>query len=416
MGLGYQEKMGLPTIWDRLGQVAAVALAFAIPISTTLTTIFASIALGAWLIGGNWAIKKDLFLHHPATKWIYPLIIITFMGVSYSQAETQSILRSLYYSSRLLFIPLLIYFYQDKKIAHMALWAFVGAMCITLLFAFLKMYAGFPIGLKYHAGAVFKSHIKTSFFMAMAAFFLAFELKKKSKYRLLYFTLVLLMAYYLLFMNVGRIGYITFFLSLCFLAWHWFGGKGLFCALFIAIFGIGSVYFTSNLFADRINLLSHEFELYQGGRLIESSLGSRLQFAITSGQLIMEKPLLGHGTGSFGLAYAQKHPEKKALLTDNPHNEFLRFGVELGGLGLILLMMLFRWQWQLAKLLDRDHQALCRGVILAFVIGCLLNSWLKDFTEAYFYCVMMAVFFSLVPHAKMARVFVSKPQEVLCQT
>jgi O-antigen ligase len=386
---------------DKIGQVAAIALAFAIPISTTLTTIMASIVLMAWGFGGNWQQKKEILCHHPVTKWMYPLIILTFIGITYSSGDGKSIYRSLFDSCRLLFIPVLIYFFQDKKVARLALWSFVGAMGITLVLAFLKIYAGFPIGLKYPAGAIFKSHIKTSFFMAMAAFFLAFELKQIQSHRFLIFLVVIAMAYYLLFMSVGRIGYITFVLCLCFLAWHWYRLKGLMLASVIALVTIGTAYLVSDLFADRINLLAQDLDLYhQGGRLLESSLGSRIQFAKTSSALISERPFWGWGTGSFAEAYATMHQGEETLLTDNPHNEFLRVGVELGGAGLILLIMLFLWQWRLSKYLPKETQGLCRGILLAFIVGCLINSWLKDFTEGYFYCLMMAVFFSALPIAK----------------
>jgi O-antigen ligase len=384
--------------WDKLGQAAAVAFAFVVPISTAITTILIVMIFLAWLLGPNHVQKKDILSHHPLVFLIYSLILLSMLGMFYSAGNEETMRRSLIDSLRLGVIPILIYFYQDKKIGRLALWAFAFAMIFTMVLAFGKVYAGLPIGMKYPMGAVFKSHIKTSYFMAIAAFCLALQCKNMPRFRMPLMIIVALMVYYLLFMSVGRIGYITLVLCLLFSAWQWYRLKGILVATCLAITMMVGAYFTSPVFSERANLLVQDMDFYhQGGRLLESSLGSRLEFAKTSSALFIEKPLLGWGTGSYGAAYTQYHQGENTLLTDNPHNEYLRIAVELGIVGLGLLLSLFYRQWRLSWQMPVDLRGFCQGVLITFTLGCMLNSWLKDFAEGYFFCLMTAICFATIP-------------------
>lgn len=384
--------------WDKLGQIAAISLGFVLPISTALTTIMMGMVVIAWLLGPKNGLKREILFNHPLVWWLYPLIFCTLMGATYSIGSNDAIRSSLADVLRLGFIPLLLYFYHSQKIARLTLWAFTCAMILTLLLAFLKMYAGLPIGMKYTAGAVFKSYIKTSYFMAVSAFFLATQVKVvSSRYRAVLILLIAMMIYYLLFMNVGRIGYICLVTFLLLFAWQKFHLKGILAAALVAMVMVGGAYLTSPTFAQRLNVLSQDLDFYHAGRLVESSLGSRLQFAHSSLGLMAQHPLLGWGTGSYGAAYAQYHDGEDMLLTDNPHNEFLRTGVELGALGLGLLLLLFYQQWRLSVRLPTGIRHFWQGILMTFVIGCFLNSWLKDSTEGHFFCLMSAICFSYLP-------------------
>jgi len=385
-------------LWDKLGQVAAIAIAFAIPTSTAATSYCMGLVLGCWFLGGINAEKRNLLWHHPLSRWIAPLVVVTLLGSFYSVGDSESIRRAAIDGIRLAFIPFFMYYFQTKRATNLALWAFCAAMILTLVLGFLKVYAGLPIGMKYTVGAVFKSHIKTSFFMAMAAFFLAYQIRQLPRYRWLWIALIALMIYYLLFMSIGRIGYITLSACLLLLAWQWYRWKGIVGALLIACALFGGAYHTSTVFVDRINLLAQDLEFYkQGGRLMESSLGSRLHFAFSSVELMDDHPWIGSGTGSFGEVYAKLYENEKTLFTDNPHNEYLRVGVELGVMGVICLLLLFYQQWRLSFQISPPLRGFCQGFLITFFIGCFLNSWLKDFTEGYFYCVMTAICYASLP-------------------
>ncbi|MFI4937006.1 MAG: O-antigen ligase family protein [Candidatus Berkiellales bacterium] len=391
------------TAWDNIGQLAVISLAFAIPVSTALTNILCVIILVAWLLGPRYSEKWAIFQYHPLVQWLYPLIGLSFLGVIYSVADLAAIQGGLRDCIRLLVIPVFIYFFSARGVSRLAFFAFLSAMILTLVLAFLKVYFHFPIGLKYSMGGVFKCHIKTSFFMAISVFFLASQVKQNKPYwlRLLLISLIMLMVYYLLFMNAGRIGYMVLVLGTLILAWQRYRFKGIAISALLALITIIGAYATSDIFSQRINLLAQDFDFYQqGGRLHESSLGSRITFATNSLTLIKEHPLLGWGTGSFGSAYEKTFADQHTLLTDNPHNEYLRITVEFGLLGLACLLLLLYQQWRLSRQLPLEVRYLWQGIFITFITGCLFNSWLRDFTEGYYFSLMTAMVFAWLPIRK----------------
>lgn len=384
--------------WDQIGQGAAIALAFAIPVSTALTSLLAIIVLLTWAVGPNQTEKWQILRYHPLLKWIYLLIVLAFVGALYSEGSAKAIRHGLVDALRLALIPMLLYYYQPKKIAETAIWAFVFAMVLTLILGFLKLYADFPIGLKYTVGAVFKSHIKTSYFMAIAAFFLLSQIKETSSNRRWLIAGAVLMIYYLFFMSIGRIGYLSILILAAILAWEQYRIKGVVIATAVVGVGLGVIVLFSSVFADRLLLLSQDLVVYQqGGDLQASSLGSRLAFAKDSITLIQAHPWFGTGTGSFGAVFASLPTLSTRLYTDNPHNEFLRMGVEYGVLGMLLLSMLFYRQWQLCQKMDPKTRLRWQGILLTFIVGCLFNSWISDSAEGYFFCVMTAICFGSMP-------------------
>lgn len=391
-------------LWDTCGQMAALALAFMIPISTAVTTYLMITILVSWGLGGDREEKYAYFYRHPLFWTMAPLIAMAVVGVSYSTGDAISIQRALMDGLRLMCIPILLFYYRTPGVAQKALWLFCAAMVLTLGLGFLKVYAGLPIGTKYTVGAVFKSHIKTSFFMALAAFFIAYQQWDVPRFRRSMIVVSLLMLYYLFCMNIGRVGHITLGVCAFYVAWHRFRWKGIMGAIVLTGVIFGGAYQYSSVFSERVNLLWQDWDRYHEGRLIESSLGSRMHFAVSSFNMMASQLWIGSGTGSFAKTYKHHRHDENAIETDNPHNEYLRVGVELGLVGMLCLVFMFVQQWRLSKNVAEPLRGCLRGFLLAFYVGCFLNSWLKDFTEGYFYCVMLAIGFCALPLSGRRRV------------
>ncbi len=81
--------------------------------------------------------------------------------------------------------------------------------------------------------------------------------------------------------------------------------------------------------------------------------------------------------------------------TSNPHNEYLLITVQLGVVGLGVLLYLFYTQLRLAAylpgLLERN---LARGLVLTVMTTCLFNSSLLDHGEGIFYAWMSGLLFA----------------------
>lgn len=384
-------------------QITLCGLAASIPISTALTTGFMGLTVLYWLFKTNWDAKIETF-RHPLTPALCLLPLLGIFASSYSEAELAERLGTVCEYLRLLLIPVFIYYLKnDHRLQRGMIISFVAAMSITLVLGVLKVHADFPIGLKYTLGSVFKSHIKTSYFMAMAVFFVGLSIQysdylKNSKWLKLGATLLALaMIYYLFFLSLGRIGHITLVLLTGLVAWrlaHW---RGLAIGLGCIVLGLFTLYQTSDVFSNRINQLKQDWVYYgQENKLVHSSLGSRLTFYQTSAEIFARHIGLGVGTGGFADAYKTYYESKHktTLLTDNPHNQFLKVMVEFGILGLLGFIYIIYTQWRASALLAPERRLWVQGCLLTFYVGCFLNSWISDFTESYFFIVAMAVGFA----------------------
>jgi len=81
--------------------------------------------------------------------------------------------------------------------------------------------------------------------------------------------------------------------------------------------------------------------------------------------------------------------------TNNPHNEYLMIAVQTGIIGLALLLYLFYTQWRYAPLLHTSfEQDAARGLVLAYLVNCSLNSALRDHADGLFFAFMTAVLFA----------------------
>lgn len=375
-------------------QGLVVALAFFIPISTSLTSILMILVLLGWLLTGHYQEKWRHYFSNPLTNCLCALILLSAVGLIYTSATLEQGLETFKDYIRLAFIPVLMYYLHEKGMQRKVVLAFTFAMVITLILGYLKIYAHLPIGEKYTMGAVFKSHIKTSYFMAIALFIISLSWLSNPRRGWL-ILLAAMMLHYLFFLSFGRIGHLTVLILGILMAWHFKKAKGLaigavcLCFLFLAF------YFTSDTFSARINLLKKDWAIYQqDGRLVQSSLGSRLTFYQTGFLLFTKKPILGEGTGGFENAYQFYYQDKNTLLTDNPHNQYIKVMVEFGIVGLFILLYLFYQQWRIALTFENGRRLMVQGCLLTFYIGCFLNSWISDFTEGYFFILFSAVAFS----------------------
>ena len=121
----------------------------------------------------------------------------------------------------------------------------------------------------------------------------------------------------------------------------------------------------------------------------------RLEWYRNSFAVIRMHPIIGSGTGSFPKAYADRTSGSTLKPTVNPHNEFLHITAQTGLVGLAALLALFAIQWRAAsRLVSPLETHLARGLVVAFVIGCLFNSLLLDHTEGLFFAWLTALLYA----------------------
>lgn len=386
---------------DQLAKLIALPIGFSIPISTAADNILLYLALGCFLLGGNYRNKLRTIASNPLTQAVLLLVAALLLGALYGDASWSDVQHYWRKYAPLLSILFLIYLFQDTTSRVYALNGFLLAMGLTL-FLSCVIATGWFADRGWFQGTVdnafvFKLHITQNVFMAFFAYALALKARQaeESKWRLLFGAVALLAAYNVLFMVGGRTGYVVLAALLVYLCFSWLRWKGLLLAALAGSTIAGAGYFASDTLRQRVDLVMHETTVWQPGHGATSSSGLRMDYWHTSLRIIREHPLLGVGTGGFEKAYAEKIQGTQIKPSNNPHNQYLLITVQLGLVGLVLLLYLFFQYWRSAVWLSTVfEQDMARGVLLTIMAGSLLNSLLLDHAEAMFFAWMSGVLFA----------------------
>jgi O-antigen ligase len=388
---------------DKLGEWAAVALGFSIPISTALDNILLVIILLLWLIGGRFRDKIRAVCDNPVVLPALMLFGMYLLGLFYGEATGREAVGSLAKAANLLLIPILIFFFREERVRRLALAGFLAALALMILISYLLWIGILPPNELLHitpddAYTPFKHRITHSFLMAFGAYLFALKARqnRKGPVRILFALLSAAALANVLFVVSGRTGYVVVLaLGIHFLIAGW-RRRGAAAAAVLLVILCGAVYLMpSSVPHQRLSMMADEIAKWQPGRPEATSVGYRLEYYLNSVKLIREHPLLGTGTGGFKGAYAALVKGSGMDASENPHNEYLMVTVQLGLVGLSLMLWLFLVQWRKAALLPGGFErSAARGLVLLILSASLVTSTLIDHTEGLFYVWMSALLFA----------------------
>lgn len=149
---------------------------------------------------------------------------------------------------------------------------------------------------------------------------------------------------------------------------------------------------------DRLVLVGTEVTHYNQDAQIETSSSQRLNFWHRALQAIAERPLAGHGAGSWNTEYNRLEGGRARAHTDvvrNPHQEYLLWGVEAGIGALLLFVALLACLWREAGGAPRDEARAARSAVAAVAVACLFNSSLFDAQMGDYFCVALGLTLAL---------------------
>ena len=127
-----------------------------------------------------------------------------------------------------------------------------------------------------------------------------------------------------------------------------------------------------------------------------SSSGERLVYWGTSMQAIKERPLLGHGAGSWNLEYRKLGGDKLAPpTTDNPHQLFLLWAVEGGIVGMAMLIAVLWTLFAFSKHLQPPDAFSLQALVAALVISGMFNSMIFGIGMGDFFCVGFGILLAM---------------------
>ncbi|MDZ7620386.1 MAG: O-antigen ligase family protein [Patescibacteria group bacterium] len=394
------------------GSVALV-IGFTNPIAMSLTEVLLGVMAACWLLAGGWRERLNVIFSNPVA--VASLAMLAFLAVSglYGEAPLFEAVTGFVKYRNLLYLALFVSIFGTEGMREAGVRAFVAAMVVTLIAAFMAE-AAIPPFHNHHArlgsdAGIFRNRIIQGLCMGLLAYLMLHRFTEEPRKRWPLGILALLAMWNTLFMLGGRSGYLAL------------GGLlALFCVQRLrlrtlayagAVLGVVGVVgcFHSETILMRIGLVQTETAAYMdyryhGGPLVpegwiepvtHTSCGRRLEFYRYGMNLFREHPLLGIGVGNV-MHHLKAYPEEEGNgpAHHNLHSEFLMMAVQGGLVGLGLYLGLLAVIWHNSRKLSPHMRHLAQGMLVLTIVAGVVNSITIERTEGVLFAYCLGLAFS----------------------
>jgi O-antigen ligase len=367
-------------------------MAAALPFSMAAISIAKVGILMAGLIALVWAIcRRSPFanlrdLH--SVKLVLALLCALMLGITYTDVPAAQALGDWGKYAKLVIIPLTVVLLRSTAECQTAVTVLLVVQgFIVLSSVALTQGAHLPWvpSARNAPGTVFSSYldqaIMTAGFVAMA-WHLRHRVKGGSpRWRLACIVFAALGVVNVLVLLPGRSGQIAMLVVLTLAAWWAVPGRWRVAMVAVPLLVTALAAISPSTFHDRMGAAVKEVQAYAQRDDKTTSSGIRLNFWHRSLQAIEDKPLTGHGLGSWSqqfLRFAGPGASLGVNPRSNPHQEYLQLGVQIGVAGIAIFIALIAYLWRDARLFSADIQHASRSLTAVFAVACLFNSALFD--------------------------------------
>jgi O-antigen ligase len=155
-----------------------------------------------------------------------------------------------------------------------------------------------------------------------------------------------------------------------------------------------AVWIAAPAMRERLMLIPAEIATHQATGA-DTSSGTRLEFWKGSLAILRDAPLFGHGTGTIAETFRRYADPAGGASATNPHNQVFAIGIQLGAVGMAVLLAMWAAHWLLFL---RPGVAAWIGLMAVTqnIVGSLFNSHLMDFTQSWLYVFAVGVFGGMV--------------------
>lgn len=394
----------------------ATALGFTIPIWVVADSVLVVFLVLCWSASGEWRERFRRITTNPVALSALLLFGWLLAGSLWGLGSLDERLVAVKKYADLLLIPLLISLAIDTQERNRAMFALAISLAAILTFSLVVGLGVLPAGGVTNCGSssfcivklpdscdisnpcIFKKHTTHNVLMAFGALLFAVLAWNSQKRwgRWGWGGAACLAAGNVLLMVQGRTGYAVL-AGMALLAFYVFlGWRGIVAAIVVLSVSFSAAYQVSPSFHTRVSLaVSAVTEWNPKVAVVEDPIGWRLEYFYHTAEIIQDHPLLGVGTGGFVQAYRARVEEAGLDVPPHPHNQYLFIMVQVGIVGLCLLLWLFAQQWRSSTRIESaSHKLLAKGVVVTIAIGCLFNPFLVDHTEKLFYCWCSGLLYS----------------------
>ncbi|MDE2260570.1 MAG: O-antigen ligase family protein [Betaproteobacteria bacterium] len=379
-------------------RIMTYGMLIALPASVAGVNIFGGLVLITALLSREfWGAGRRL-LSNPMVLVATFMLGLLLLGMLYTTGPQQDALAVLTKYRKLLFIPLLLPFFQEDRHRTLAMTLLALSIFFTVLMSWSEFLGLTHISDPIYGGppgdAVFKMHIpQGTLFALQIVLCVGLALATRSwMLKILFMGMAFLTTLDIAWVMVGRTGKAMLPLIALWAIWEWLRFLHLEAKTCrrIVIGAVAVILGATLWVASRPTSMlgSVTREIHQSLETgVPTSQGIRLAFFGKSAELIAQRPWVGYGTGSVmtetEILAAKARTEVARIPTVNLHNEFLMWAVQLGWPGLTAILLFFMILLRASFKQSIPVGILIRGQWVVFVAGCMFNSYLLDFAEGY---------------------------------
>ncbi len=404
-----------PSLMRIFPNIRLLVICFA-AFSVSLPMAWISLAKVLLFVTGMFFLTFQLFNSNkdkPASSlWSNYTVLMSVMlfaaSLSWSAAAPDIALLAFVKHSKLLEVLILIGLIRSEREARLGVFIFLLGQALFLASSW-AMVAGWHIPwassawetVPQYKYVVYSTYLDQSILFATSAA-IAWHLRPLwPRLRHLGILLAVMAATNTLFLLDGRTGY-TVTLTMITMAVVWAIPKKLrlLAALLVPLMILMVAYFGSNKVSQRLTSMVSESQNYAQQGSSESSSGFRLNAWKRSLEAIAANPVTGHGVGSWTVTIKRlEGPSAQKVFGEgnasNPHQEYLLWGVELGVLGVLLLLAIFAAAAQDAMSFVPPVMRATLSLLAAAAVACLFNSTLYDALVGDYFCVALGLLMAL---------------------
>ncbi|WP_145538156.1 O-antigen polysaccharide ligase WaaL-ps [Yersinia kristensenii] len=375
-----------------LSGFAALLLGIALPTSNPLINIALVLILISLIINRKSLQLKPLLtnplVYLPAAMFALLALSLLFHHNSYGPEMVSKDKKFLY------ILPLALFFINQPQRVKLFCIGFLAANAVVLVGTLAVGVLHIPIGHIDPANpTLFKLQITQNFFLALSTIlWLMLAFKSQGWKRWGYGLLVVAACYSVLFLVLGRTGYVALVVGLGVWLFFSLGRRQRWLLVVLGAIAFVAVLLIPNKATQRITQGIDEIKICMAAPAgnvtgaCRTSMGQRSEFAIEAVRLIKEAPILGHGAGGF-----YYEDPKINYKINNPHNQYLLETIQSGVVGLIIflawIVCCYRVIWQQIPAL--------RNVLLAVLTSYMacnfFNSFLLDSSEGHLFMIFVAI-------------------------
>lgn len=293
---------------------------------------------------------------------------------------------------KLLYIPFLVAAFRDEALRDVAINSLMSAVTLVAIISILAYFQAPGFGF-INSDYVFQSHVVFGFMGSVTAYLAACLAMQKMQYRWFYSAVAVIVAFQILWVNGGRMGYILLGVLTALWMWQYLSWRqiafasSIYAALSFLAFNFSTIVHT------RTQSAAFELQAYKNKTNLNTSVGYRLQYHQIAKKLFVAHPVVGFGSGAYSATVDKEkvfETQKMGVLND-AHGQYWLIAAEQGILGISLFFVAFlSLVWTIWR--SPQVRPLALGLLLAMALGQFCDSLLYHSPQIYFFIILLCIY------------------------